>query len=125
MNKKKIQEKYNKGIKLIEKYNKFYYINSKPLVSDQEYDNLKKQIIELEEKNQFLNSSKSPLKVVGYKPSRVFKKVPHRAPMLSLSNAFDREDLINFEKIINFLSKNKNFKIFIVLNLKLMEFQHL
>ena len=45
--------------------------------------------------------------------------------MLSLANAFDEEDLINFEKkIINYLNQKKKLKLNIVLNLKLMVFQH-
>ncbi|MDB4066044.1 NAD-dependent DNA ligase LigA, partial [Candidatus Pelagibacter sp.] len=60
----------------------------------------------------FLNSKNSPSKVVGFKPSKSFRKIPHKIPMLSLANAFGREDLINFEKrISNFLSKNKDFNL--------------
>ena len=50
MNKKKIQSDYNKKIKLINNLNKFYYEKSKPLVSDKEYDDLKKEILTLEKK---------------------------------------------------------------------------
>ena len=49
----------------------------------------------------------------GYKPSKNFKKITHRVPMLSLANAFTEEDLNNFEKkILNYLDKGKNFEIF-------------
>ena len=110
MNKKKIEKEYNKKIKLLINYNKNYYDLSKPLVSDKEYDDLKKSILSLENKNSFLKSDKSPSKIVGFKPSKNFKKITHRAPMLSLANAFGREDLINFEKkILNFLSKDDDF----------------
>jgi DNA ligase (NAD+) len=112
MNKKKIEKEYKKRIKLINDYNKNYYDLSKPLVSDKEYDDLKNSIFILESKYSFLNSEKSPSKVVGFKPSKNFKKITHRAPMLSLANAFGREDLINFEKkILNFLSKNDDFNL--------------
>ena len=67
----------------------------------------------LEKKYKFINSEKSPSKTVGYKPSKNFKKVEHRVSMLSLSNAFSEEDLNNFEKkILKFLSKQNNFKIY-------------
>jgi len=113
MNKKEIQKKYKEKIKLIKKFNKFYYDKSKPLVSDQEYDTFKKEILILENNYKFLKSKESPSNIVGYKPSKNFKKVLHRAPMLSLSNAFSEEDLINFEKkILNFLSQKNNFEIF-------------
>ena len=110
---KKILEEYNKKIKLINKYNKFYYDKSKPLVLDKDYDELKKEIFSLEKKYNFLKSKDSPSQIVGHKPSKNFKKDLHRVPMLSLANAFTEEDLINFEKkILNFLSKDKNYKIF-------------
>jgi len=112
MNKKKIEIIYKKKIKLLNEYNKNYYDKSSPLVTDKKYDDLKKDILLLEKNNKFLNSNNSPSKTVGYKPSKNFKKAFHRFPMLSLANAFGREDLINFEKkILNFLSKNDDFAL--------------
>ena len=112
MNKKEIQKEYNKKIKLINKYNKYYYDNSSPVVSDKEFDELKYNILLLEKKYNFLNSKKSLNQIVGYKPSKNFNKVRHRIPMLSLSNAFDEQDLLNFEKkILNFISKGEDYKI--------------
>src|SRR6056300_830167 len=110
MNKKKILIEYKKKIALIKKYNKFYYDKSNPKIDDKEYDELKKEIFLLERKNRFLNSKDSPSIIVGYKPSKNFKKAQHRVPMLSLSNAFSKQDLQNYEKkILNFLSKNDDF----------------
>ena len=112
MSKKEIQEQYNQKIKLISKYNKFYYDRSEPIVSDHKYDELKKDILLLEKKYRYLKSKNSPSVSVGFKPSKNFNKSLHKVPMLSLSNAFSEEDLLNFEKrIVNFLSKDKNFKI--------------
>ncbi len=96
---------YLDKIKLISNYNKHYYEKDKPIVSDQKFDLLKKEIINLEDKYDFLKSEESPSKSVGFKPSKNFNKVKHKVPMLSLGNAFDEDDLKNFEKkIINFLS---------------------
>ena len=104
-----IKKDYLKKIKLILKCNKFYHDKSKPSISDQEYDILKKEIINLEKKFNFLNSKDSPSETVGYKPSKNFKKSKHKVPMLSLGNAFNEEDLKNFEKkIVNFLSLNNS-----------------
>jgi len=104
-----IKKNYLKKIKLILKCNKFYHDKSKPSISDQEYDILKKEIINLEKKFNFLNSKDSPSETVGYKPSKNFKKLKHKVPMLSLGNAFNEEDLKNFEKkILNFLSLNNS-----------------
>ena len=112
MNKKEIKDIYKNKIKLISELNNFYYNNSNPKVSDQEYDILKTEIIDLEKKYDFLKSINSPSKTVGSKPSKNFKKDLHRVPMLSLANAFIEDDLINFEKkILNFLSKDKDYKI--------------
>ena len=65
-------------IKLISNYNYHYYDKNKPKVSDQEYDNLKKDILNLEKKYIFLDSKLSPSKAVGFKPSKNFKKVLFR-----------------------------------------------
>ena len=113
MKKKDIKVFYEKKIKQYEFYNKYYYEKSNPKVLDSEYDNLKAEILNLEKEYNFLKSNKSPSINVGFKPSKNFQKVQHKVPMLSLANAFGEEDLENFEKkIINFLSKEKDFKIF-------------
>jgi len=106
MNKSLIKKIYINKIKLLKYYNKQYYNNNKSEVSDDLYDKLKQEIIELELKNKDLDSRDSPLKTVGYKPSRNFNKIAHKVPMLSLSNAFSEEDLFNFEKkISNYLDR--------------------
>ena len=113
MNKKEIQKIYKDKIKLITQYNDSYYDKSDPIVNDQIYDNLKKEILQLEIDYNFLKSKDSPSKVIGYKPSKNFKKAPHKVPMLSLANAFSAEDLINFEKkITNYLSMKNDLEIF-------------
>ncbi len=112
MNKKEIEKEYKEKINLLNKFNKYYYDKSKPLISDSEYDDLKNEILSLEKKYIFLRSKKSPSNIIGHKPSKNFKKIQHRVSMLSLSNAFSEEDLKNFEKrILNFLSENAEFKI--------------
>ena len=109
MDKNKIKKEYDKKIQNLVKLNKYYYEFSNPLVNDDEYDQLKADILSLEKKYDFLKSENSPSKVVGFKPSKTFKKVFHRVPMLSLSNAFSEEDLINFEKKINNFLDQKSF----------------
>jgi DNA ligase (NAD+) len=113
MDKKEIQKLYQEKIKLLNRYNQYYYDKNKPLVDDKNYDELKIRILSLEKKYNFLASKKSPSEIIGYKPSKNFKKSAHKVPMLSLANAFSEEDLINFvKKILNFLSENKNFKLY-------------
>ena len=112
MKKKEILKKYQNKINLLNNYNKFYFEKNAPLINDREYDELKKEIVSLEARYKFLKSEDSPSTSVGYRPSKNFKKDLHRVPMLSLANAFTEEDLLNFEKkILNFLSKDKDYKI--------------
>ena len=104
-----IKKEYLSKIQEIKKHNKLYYEKSSPEISDANYDKLKKNIIELENKHKHLKNKSSPSLKVGAKPSKNFLKSKHRVKMLSLSNAFDLEDLKNFEKkISNFLNFNKS-----------------
>ena len=112
MNEKILKKEYSKKISDLQKHNQAYYDRSDPLITDAEYDNLKKEIIYLEKKYDFLKTKGSPSLLVGFRPSKNFKKIKHKVPMLSLSNAFDKSDLINFEKrIINYLDKKNDFQI--------------
>jgi len=108
----KINQKYLEKIRLLKKYNKHYYNFNKPLIDDSEFDKLKLEVINLEKKHKFLNHKDSPLNSVGFKPSKIFKKIKHKTAMLSLGNAFTEGDLINFEKkILNFLNNEPGLNI--------------
>ena len=96
MSKKEIQSIYLKKIKQIKKYDKAYFKHDQPLISDSNYDILKKEILDLEKKYKHLKHGDSPSQKLGYKPSEKFKKVDHEVPMLSLSNAFSVDDIENF-----------------------------
>ena len=107
-----IQKEYKRKIELLIYYNQKYFNDNISEISDSEYDELKKEILDLEKKYKYLKSEDSPKLKVGYKPSKNFKKILHKVPMLSLGNAFNQEDLVNFEKrIINFLDKAEDFEI--------------
>ena len=112
MSNKLIEKKYFHKVDLFHKYNKDYYLNSESKINDDEFDKLKEEILSLEKKFKFLKSKKSPSQSVGFKPSRNFKKIKHKIPMLSLGNVFNEKDLKNFEKkILNFLSLKENSEI--------------
>jgi DNA ligase (NAD+) len=112
MSEELIKKKYKKKIKLINRYNQKYFSESVSEISDFEYDTLKKEIIFLEKKYNFLKDKKSPSVSVGHKPLKNFKKGTHKVPMLSLGNVFNEEDLKNFEKkVLNYLNKDKNFTV--------------
>ena len=68
MKKNFILKKYKDKINLYQKYSKFYYDKNKPLVSDEIFDNLKKEILKLEKENIFLKNELSPSFSVGFKP---------------------------------------------------------
>ncbi len=102
-------KEYKEKITLIEKLNKAYYLNDKPLVSDAEYDRIKKDILDFEKKNPKIISKDSPTKKVGFAPSEKFSKVKHLIPMLSLDNAFTKDDVEDFlKKIRNYLNFEKD-----------------
>ena len=69
-----LSKEYKKKLALLEKYNKHYYQNQKPLVSDKIYDELKNEILAIETKYGFSNL-KSPGVKVGYKPSKNLRNI--------------------------------------------------
>ena len=81
-------------------------------MTDHKFDELKKELLELEKNHPYLKINKSILNYVGYKPSEKFKKIKHSKKMLSLSNAFDKNDMIDFrKKINNFLNTNSQIEL--------------
>ena len=85
MNKDQIKKKYNLKVKELIKHNRLYYDKSKPIITDAKYDDLKKEIIDLEIKYEYLKNINSPKLKVGFEPSKLFQKFKHKMPMLSLS----------------------------------------
>ena len=112
--KKKIIVEYKKKINFLKKHNKYYFTQDAPKVSDSEYDKVKKETLELVKKNPYLDKIINASSIVGARPSNKFKKILHLKPMLSLSNAFDRGDMVDFlKKINNFLKlKKENLELF-------------
>ena len=94
----KIEIEYKKKTKKLLSLNKAYFEKDKPKASDFEFDNLKQELIELSNKHPFLKKISDINNLVGFKPSTKFEKVKHSKAMLSLSNAFDKKDMIDFKK---------------------------
>ncbi len=82
----------------LEEYGYHYYVLDQPVVSDAEYDNLMKQLINLEQQFPALITEDSPSVRIGGEPLPHFEKVVHDIPMLSLGNAFDEQDLRDFDR---------------------------
>ena len=107
-----IIKNYLAKIKKLREHNNLYFNKNSPKISDEDYDKLKIEILDLEKKYPNIKSKDSPSLNVGFTPSKNFTKLKHRVQMLSLSNVFSKEDLINFEKkILNFLDFKKDYKI--------------
>ena len=88
----------------IERHNHLYYILDRPEITDAEYDTLYRKLVKLEEEFPELVTADSPTQRVGGKPLEKFGQVTHRIPMLSLENAFNEEDMGEFdERIKRFL----------------------
>jgi len=105
MQKKEIEKVYINKINELRRHDQAYFDQDDPIISDKDYDEIKKEILELEKKYNFLKNKNSPSQKVGYEPSNKFKKVEHDIPMLSLGNAFSKENIEDFlKKIRNFLN---------------------
>lgn len=74
-----------------------YYVLDDPTVPDAEYDRLMRELIDLETQNPQLIQEDSPTQRVSGAPVDTFKEVKHEVPMLSLGNAFSREELTAFD----------------------------
>ena len=115
MEKEKIKALYFDTIAKLNEYNKAYYDQDNPIISDHKYDRLKIGILNLENKYKFLKSKLSPTKNVGYQSSGKFKKIKHKMPMLSLSNAFSENNIVDFlKKVRNFLKLSNDYKMDII-----------
>jgi DNA ligase (NAD+) len=82
--------------KEIKQHDELYYIKSDPIITDQEYDALRKELEELEELYPEFQASDSATQTVGARVGSGFAKVKHSYPMLSLTNAFSKEDIEDF-----------------------------
>ena len=109
---KKIQVRLKELSKLILKHSSLYHKYDKPEISDSAFDNYIKENNKLEKKYPHIILKNSPNNKVGSKTLDKFKKINHRNKMLSLSNAFDKNDLLDFvERVNKFLVYNFDSKI--------------
>jgi DNA ligase (NAD+) len=82
----------------IERHNRLYYIEDSPSITDAEYDALLGELQALEARHPELVTPDSPTQRVGGAPLPQFEEVRHRTPMLSISNAFDEDEVRAFDK---------------------------
>jgi DNA ligase (NAD+) len=109
---KEVIEEVEKLRELIRKYDYYYYVLNNPLVSDAEYDELKRRLIELERRYPELITPDSPTQRVGAPPRKEFPNVQHSIPMLSLEDARNEEEIREiYERIIKLVGRNVEFCI--------------
>ncbi|MDD5681038.1 MAG: NAD-dependent DNA ligase LigA [Candidatus Omnitrophica bacterium] len=97
MEKGRIKKRIESLREEIERYNKLYYIDAKPVISDEEYDSLVKELASLEEKYPEFRTPKSPTLRVGGKPTGEFITARHIVPMLSIDNTYTADELREFD----------------------------
>lgn len=85
---------------LINNHNYQYYVLDDPSISDNEYDKLMRELVELETEFPVLITPDSPTQRVGVTPVSELKEVKHLVPMLSLANAFNEDEMRAFNKRI-------------------------
>jgi DNA ligase (NAD+) len=107
MNKIEIKEEIDRLIREIEFHNHLYYIESKPQISDYEFDLLLKRLQDLENEYSEFAYSYSPTKRVGGDITKKFETVVHRFPMLSLSNTYAEDEIIEWENRIKKITSDE------------------
>ena len=107
-NQEKIKKVYNDKVKKLLKFNKAYFDKDNPIVSDNTFDELKRELFSLAKEYPFLKRIKNLDNIIGSSPSSKFEKIKHSKPMLSLGNAFEQEDMLDFKKKINNFLNNKS-----------------
>ncbi len=91
---KKIESLRNK----IREHDYKYYILTEPVIGDEEYDNLVKDLEQLETENPELITLDSPTRRVSNDLTKEFKPIRHKVPMLSLANTYNEEELYDFDR---------------------------
>jgi len=96
-----VEKRIQKLREEIEKYDYYYYVLAQPLISDEEYDKLYKELEKLEAENPHLITPDSPTQRVGKDLTKEFKPVNHLVPMLSLANTYDEQDVYDFDRRVH------------------------
>ncbi len=108
MNLEKARKEAKKLRKIISEHNYQYHVLDDPEISDADFDRLFNKLIKIEENYPKLITVNSPTQRVGAKPLSEFKEVKHVVPMLSLSNAFDENEMTRFYDRIKAELENKD-----------------
>jgi DNA ligase (NAD+) len=97
----------------ITEHNRRYYEEAAPTISDRDYDQLYRELVDLEKKFPQFASEDSPTRRVGGRPLKQFAQIAHRVPMLSLDNTYSEEELREFYARITRLLPNEKIPVVI------------
>lgn len=106
MTKTEIKAKIEQLSQTVEQHNYNYYVLSAPTISDYDFDQLLKELEKLEAENPEFADENSPTKRVGGDITRKFNTIVHEYPMLSLSNTYSQEEIIDWETRVHKLSNS-------------------
>src|SRR5581483_5758890 len=96
--------------KKLEHHEYLYYVLDQPEITDAEFDQLMRELRDLENQHPELRTPDSPTQRVGGQPREGFIKVPHSSPMLSLDNALSEQELIEFDSRVRSLLKSEKYE---------------
>src|SRR5437588_672834 len=82
----------------LDRHNYLYHVQARPAISDQEYDALMRELMDLEAAHPELDSPDSPSKRVGGAPIEGFRSVAHAVPMMSIDNTYSEEEVRAFDE---------------------------
>ncbi|MBM4075770.1 MAG: NAD-dependent DNA ligase LigA, partial [Planctomycetes bacterium] len=91
----------------IQRHDALYYVHATPEITDFEYDQLMRRLVELEKQHPEYDSNDSPSHKVGGQPIDGFVTVEHRVPMLSIDNVYNEEELAEFGQRVHKLLEGK------------------
>jgi len=111
---KEVEKKYENLIAQLNEHSRLYYVEDNPKISDEEYDVLYQELIAIEKRYPNIIKPYSPSQRVGDKPLDSFKKITRKSKMLSLDNAFSKNDFLEFDKRVrDILGANENIEYII------------
>ncbi len=123
MTKKEAQERAEKLRKIIDHHRYLYHVLDKEEISEEALDSLKKELFEIEKRYPELITPCSPTQRVEGKPLDKFKKVKRETPMLSLNDAFSKDDIIDWVKRIEKIIKKEKIEFFCELKIDGLAFE--
>lgn len=105
-----IRQKIEKLRASLREHDYQYYVLSQQSISDFDYDKMMEQLLSLEKEHPELITADSPTQRVGGQPTKEFPTVTHEVPMLSLSNTYNEQELLDFDKRVRDMLGNQAYR---------------